>query len=241
MAHPVIVLPDPSGEVGRLIGAAAKVTEHEPAAALVGGLAVICRLATAHRVTLDADSVTRTEGLLTVLRARLDASPAPGADRGVALDGAVVEVIPVQPVTEEQVSEVDDARDRLFVAAHWWAYATAAPTTVRTDAGEMEWVLPVATPAALVATKTHAFVGRPTQEKVASDLYDLLLLVENFDVSPELAAAPYSLGGLVQTFLRSRIAGPVERTRLLRACSQAGFLGITPERMSNAFEELLSL
>ncbi len=53
----LIRITDPSGAVGRLLDAAMKVQRAEPSSALVGGVAVICRLATAYRSTLDADTV----------------------------------------------------------------------------------------------------------------------------------------------------------------------------------------
>lgn len=237
MANEVIVLPDPSNFIGPLIVAAAKVTEHEHEAVLVGGVAVICRLATAHRVTLDADALARTPGMLQVLKARPDASAAP-TTQGVRLDGAIVEVIPVERATSEELADVDDPKQRLFVAAHSWAYDTAELLEIHTTSGT-KCQIRVATPAALVATKTHAFVGRPSDDKTPSDVHDLLLLVEHYEVSEALDEAPADLRELVRQFLSSRLSDDMERLRVLRLCRQAGLNDVTDGRLEDAFAQLL--
>lgn len=230
MAYPLTILPDPSGQVGRLLDAAVKVTEHEPEAVLVGGLAVICTIAATHRITLDADALGRTPSLLHILRARPDATTG-DSPQGVRLSGELVEVIEVQPVTYDQVTALDDPTQRLFIAAHWWAYASAEPRAIHTDADSTERLLRVATPAALVATKTAALVGRKSDAKSASDLYDLLLLAEHFPVEPQLNSAPNGVGALVKAFLSERLDDATERTRLLRLCLQAGYPDVSPQRL----------
>jgi hypothetical protein len=124
----LITIADPSGAVAALLDAAMQVQQTEPSSALVGGVAVICRLATAHRATLDADTVVeeREPGVLEVLRARPDTSvPADPDSQGVLIHGALVEIIEVAPVLPADVAAVDDLRDRLFVATHRWALDTA--------------------------------------------------------------------------------------------------------------------
>ena len=235
MADQVIVLPDPSNAVGPLLAAAGKVIEHEVRAVLVGGVAVICRLAMTHRVTLDADALAQTPGMLQILRTRADASPADTV-QGVRLGGATVEVIEVQETTEEALAEVEDPKARLFVAAHSWAYETAEMLAIETTSG-VRCRIRVATPAGLVATKTHAFVGRPTDDKTPSDLYDLLLLVEQYDVVAALAAAPANLRGLVRHFLGIRLTDDLERLRVLRLCRQAGLPDVTEARLDAGFAD----
>lgn len=136
--------------------------ELDAPSALVGGVGVICRLATAHRPTLDADTVVERTGadVLGILRARPDADPTTD-DATVVIGGATVEVIEVEPVDPAALAEhVEDDRDRLFVAAHRWALDTATVVAVDTAPSTGERALVVATPAALAATKTHALVGR---------------------------------------------------------------------------------
>lgn len=62
----LITIADPNGAVAALLDAAVQVQRAAPSSALVGGVAVICRLATAHRATLDADTVVeeRQPGVL---------------------------------------------------------------------------------------------------------------------------------------------------------------------------------
>jgi hypothetical protein len=187
---------------------------------------------------LDADALVRTPGLLAILRSRDDAEPADGA-QAVRLAGAVVEIIEVAPISSAAASAIDDQRDRLFVASHWFAYDTGEQLTVRTQPGDADQVLRVATPPGLFATKAHALVGRPSEDKVPSDLIDLLLLAEQFDARALLAALPADLRGLVHHFLASRINDAVQRTRLLRLTRQAGLLGITDQRLRTAFAPLM--
>jgi hypothetical protein len=75
-----------------------------------------------------------------------------------------VEIIEVAPISSAAASAIDDQRDRLFVASHWFAYDTGEQLTVRTQPGDADQVLRVATPSGLFATKAHALVGRPSED-----------------------------------------------------------------------------
>jgi hypothetical protein len=244
----LITIADPSGAVAALLDAAVQVQQTEPSSALVGGVAVICRLATAHRATLDADTVVeeREPGVLEVLRARPDTSvPADPDSQGVLIHGALVEIIEVAPVLPADVAAVDDPRDRLFVAAHRWALDTAEPADIDTAPASGRRRLAIATPAGLAATKTHALVGRRggRQDKMGSDLLDLLLLFEHFDddggLTAALRAAPYGLGGLVAEQLAGLLGDPQRRTRAIRLAGQAVGSNVSASRLVQAFARLL--
>lgn len=99
MAAMVITIPDPKGQIARLLDAAVAVQQLDPPCALVGGMGVICRLPTAHRPTLDADTVVeRTDtDVVGILRSRTDAGPA-SDDATVVIGGAKVEIIEIEPI-----------------------------------------------------------------------------------------------------------------------------------------------
>jgi hypothetical protein len=243
----VITIADPNGAVATLLDAAVQVQRTEPSSALVGGVGVICRLATAHRATLDADTVVeeRHPGVLELLRARSDTSvPADPDSHGVLIRGALVEVIEIAPVLPADVAAVDDPRDRLFVAAHRWALDTAEPVDVDTAPSSGRRRLAIATPPGLAATKTHALVGRRggRQDKMGSDLLDLLLLFEHFDgdggLTAVLGAAPYGLAGLVADQLAGLLDDPQRRTRAIRLAGQAAGRDVSVLRLTQAFARL---
>lgn len=244
----VVGLPDPSGAIGRLLYAAEAVQKTAPASALVGGVAVICRLATAHRPTLDADTVAeeRDPSVLELLRTRPDTrEPDDPRVHGLRIRGALVEIVEVGEVVADDLRDIDDGKDRLFVAAHRWALDTAEPVDVGTDPPTQTRRLRIATPAALAATKTHALVGRRggRTDKVGSDLLDLLYLFEQYDrrgvLTAELWAAPYHLGHLVRSQLAGLLADPQRRTRSVRLAQQAFGLDLAADRLHTAWGHLL--
>lgn len=188
----LITIADPSGAVATLLDAAVHVQQAEPSSALVG---VWPSSSPGHCAppTLDADTIVeeRRPGVLELLRARPHtAVPKDPDSHGVLIHGALIEIIEVAPVLPTDVAAVDDPRDRLFVAAHRWALDTALPVDVDTAPASRRRRLAIATLAGLAATKTHALVGRRDgrQDKMGSDLLDLLLLFEHFDRDGELTA-----------------------------------------------------
>ncbi len=122
-----------------------------------------------------------------------------------------VDVIATLPVGSSELDGLDDG-NRLFFLGHRWAFDTAKPlqlgTRRRTDLVEV----PVATPAGLVAAKSHA-VGYPRAIRRATkhggDLYDVFRLLEVFDadgsIADEIADAPHGLGPLIAAVLRQEI------------------------------------
>lgn len=149
---------------------------------VVGGLAVMSRLTTPYRATVDLDVVDWHRGdqlQLEVLRA------APGAEAvepaAVLLPtryGAVkVDVIEVRQVELDKPS--DDPGDRLHAASHAWANDSATEVVLevhRTDGAGVEVTARVAEPGPLVAMKLQAIMNRGV-EKQGTDLLDIVRLV----------------------------------------------------------------
>lgn len=162
-----------AAEVERLLG--------EPPV-IVGGIAVLSRLTTAHRATSDLDVVDRRHGdalQLEILRA------APGAEveepAAVLLPtkyGAVkVDVIEVRQIELDEPS--DNPGDRLHAASHAWAHDTASAVTLqvqrpREDSAEV--TARMAEPGPLVAMKLQAIEDRGA-DKQGTDLLDVVRLV----------------------------------------------------------------
>jgi hypothetical protein len=207
---PFVALPD--ALVPMLDTIRALVGPDVPPIALVGGLAVNLRLATgggAHRATRDIDVVSGDDvpGVIDVLGA---GDPMDRAQT-VHVGEFDVDVIATVPVGSDELDGLDDA-NRLFFVGHRWAFDTATAvrlgTRDRTDLVDV----PVATPAGLVAAKSHA-IGHPRSirraTKHAGDLYDVFRLLEVFDadgsIADEIARAPHGLGALIAGVLRTEI------------------------------------
>lgn len=183
--------------------------------ALIGGLAVMCRLATVHRATHDVDTVTEATvpTAVEVITSSIGTADPSSANR-VLVDGVKVDVIETESFSYEDLDGVDLA-DRLFVVSHRWALDTATETEI--VAGAANASIRVATAPALVAMKSGAVLGgRPREpRKRASDLYDLYRLARQYDrtggIGDALAAAPFGLGRLVADAVRARILDEPER------------------------------
>lgn len=148
---------------------------------IVGGLAVLSRLSTPYRATVDLDVVDRLLGdvpQLEVLRAAGGAEAVePAAVLLATRFGAVkVDVLEVRQVELDQPS--DDPGDRLHAAAHAWGNDTATDLTievVRKDGEHVEVTTPVAEPGPLIAMKLQAVMNRSV-DKQGTDLLDILRL-----------------------------------------------------------------
>jgi hypothetical protein len=176
-------------------------------------MAVNIRLSTtdeAHRATQDVDVVAGddTPSALEVL----PRGHQPTRQHTVVVDGIEVDIIETHAVTAEDLDGLDD-NAKLFIAGHRWALDTARHVNVATTSDPMATVtVRVATPAGLIATKSHA-VGYPNAArrttKHGGDLYDLFRLVEAFDargqMRAELTDAPNGLGTLVADVVQTEI------------------------------------
>lgn len=139
----------------------------------------------------------------------------------VELDGVAVDVIETAPIED---IDVDDPLDELFVLAHRYALEAAEPVRLVVDAPErVEGVLPLATPAGLVATKLGGVLGRRRPpRKQATDGYDLYRLLAELDEDGEVAASVAAAGDRLREAVRraaerALLRGATGLVRTLRA------------------------
>jgi hypothetical protein len=182
--------------------------------AIIGGFAVTCRLGHVHRATGDVDAVVdevvgiaASSGAQVLIDAGIAEPDPEGRPQRVFVDGAKLEIIDTQPLAAD-VTDID-ALPRLFVLGHRWALETAAPVHVIVSGTDVDAVLPMATPAALVATKLHAYCDRHDDDKRASDAYDIYRLLATRDAAGELADAtkdgPPGLPQVVRDVMHERL------------------------------------
>lgn len=201
---------------------------------LIGGLAVMCRVGSPHRTTVDLDAVARDlEGLHPSL-ARLAMTSVGGGQYRFEgdLDLDVIDVAPVDAdeLARELCTGTDSGNEglsdlELNIVSLTWAHDTAtAVDVVAVDevSGErLAWAADrqVATTSGLVAMKATAIPLRASTrpEKRGSDLYDLarLLLVGPPD-DPQLGAVPAVLAGEVSLRLRRWFVDDAGRDRTFR-------------------------
>ena len=171
--------------------------------AIIGGFAVMIRLATAHRVTEDVDAVMWTEdGTSAAPIALLVEHGATRSRHGVDLGGVHIDLIAVSDYDVAQLPE--DVDDAMFVVTHAYGLASATWLTIEARDTTNDLVTrataQVATPAALVAMKLRAMQQRRANvlNKRGSDVYDAYRLLAAHDrdgaIARELAAAPDGLG-----------------------------------------------
>ena len=212
----IVLVDDAEGHAARLVRATARLVETNMGPhALIGGLAVNCRLAALHRITQDVDAVSETTVPSAVeLIASSIGAVDPSRPNRVIVDGVIIDVIDTEAFDGDDLEGIDLA-DRLFVVSHRWALDTATEADILV--GETVASIRLATPAALVAMKSGAvFRGRPRDpRKRASDLYDLYRLVLHHDragaVADALVTAPFGLGRTVASALRARVTEQPER------------------------------
>lgn len=189
-----------------------------PDAALIGGLAVTARVAstTGYRATNDVDLVTADDvppTFLEVITARHQ------IEAPIVIDGIKVDVIPTYDLTEGDLADIDDG-PRLFVASHRWALDTAEPVILRctTAAATTTVEVRLATPAALIAAKSHAVGFAHSQRRAtkhASDLLDVYRLVDRYHppghLIADLQSAPGGLVGVIAAIMRAEyLVNPVK-------------------------------
>ncbi|UZJ24013.1 prevent-host-death protein [Rhodococcus antarcticus] len=152
---------------------------------LVGGMAVLCRLSTAYRVTTDLDTVDRSHpGQVAQLELLLSAGAAPSGPSGAVVTTPFGEVqVDVLQVTDADLARLpEDPTDRLHVLAHDWAVTSASPVVVSTE-GLDPLQVAVAEPGALVAMKLQAVMNRG-RAKEGSDLLDIVRLTLDRECGP---------------------------------------------------------
>ena len=197
---------------------------------LIGGLAVMCRVGSPHRTTVDLDAVARDLTGLHPSIARMAVTASGGGQYRFegALDLDVIDVAPV-PIGQlvEQLSATGERLSdlELNVVSLTWAHDGATPLdVVAVDelSGERLAEAPgrqVATTSGLVAMKTTAIPLRASTrpEKRASDLYDLSrLLVTPGPDSATLQDMPEVLAEVVRTRLERWFVDDAGRDRTFR-------------------------
>jgi hypothetical protein len=187
-----------------------------PELRLIGGLAVMCRVGSPHRATVDLDAVARDLDGLHPDLLRLAVTAAGGGQYRFAgdldLDVIDVTLLPTEDLLVQLLADGPDLTDlELNVVAHTWAHDSAEPldvVAVDEQTGVRIAEAPgrlVATAAGIVAMKATTVPLRASSkpEKRASDLYDLgRLLVAGDLTAADLAALPEPLRGVVAERLR---------------------------------------
>lgn len=226
MCGDAILLADGAdGHVAALVRAADIVVRHATApVAVIGGLAVACRLASTHRVTRDVDIVSDESAHLTtagtlasrLVEAGIATTGTDDPPTRIAITGAKVEIIETTTVDAAAIAAVEPEIARLFVASHRWAVESATECTVQVAGAHLARV-PVATAPALVAMKLHAIQDRADDRKRASDAWDIYRLLEtrNADgtIARELRDAPAGLAALVASAIENVFVGGTTQVR----------------------------
>lgn len=156
---------------------------------VVGGLAVVCRLANPYRATSDLDTVTRRGNDEPAQLQLLVASGAePDGEAGVLVPTSAGPVhVDILEVTDADLAPLpDDPTDRLHVLSHAWAAMTASPVVLKA-AGAPDLSVAVAEPGPIVAMKLQSIMNRGA-EKEGTDLLDIIRLCLDPAAGPALRA-----------------------------------------------------
>lgn len=219
---------------------------------LIGGLAVMCRVGTPHRATVDLDAVARDLPLVHEAIARI-AVTAPGGGQYTFAGDFDLDVIDVAPSTTrvliDQLLEHDEPLGDLDLnmIAHTWAHDSATPLDVVAVEDGTGQVLAradgrlVASPVGLVAMKATTVPLRSSSrpEKRASDLYDLgrLIVVGNLG-DTDLAVMPEELRVAVVDHLRHWFVDPGGRDRTFREVRRFDEPRLDLDEVADAVESL---
>ncbi len=235
---------DADGNTARLVRVASRLAEVNLGPyALVGGLAVMCRLAAVHRATQDVDAVIETTSPTAIDLITSSIGDADPANRSrVLIDGVKVDIIDTAAFRYDDLEGIDIG-DRLFVVGHRWALDTA--TRIEIVVADATAAIRVAPPLALVATKSAALLGgrRNEPHKRASDLYDIYRLTVEYDrvggVAGALLAAPFGLGNLVGEALGSLVVDQPERAARWLFDGGAEMRSVTPDDLRDVIGPLV--
>ncbi len=209
-------------------------------AVLIGGIAVMARVALAERATRDLDAAVdvpvEDEPTVALLdRAGVGRALGPPAPQRIDVDGVPVDVIDTYPVLDS-LDELPP-RDALFVGGHRFAVETAE--LVELAVGAVRVRAHLARSSGLVATKLHAVLSRRVgaQDKRASDVFDLYRALQAADwrtASVELSSVVV-LGRLVADGVESALVDDATRAaRHLAISGVAAQAAIGPEELRAA-------
>lgn len=216
-----------------------------PPVAVIGGIGVNVQLSTTdepHRATQDLDVVV-DDDVSTAVEVLAQGNELV-RENTVVVAGIEIDVIPTESITEDDLVDLDDG-PRLFVAGHRWALETAEPVQIIASGETVILEIPVASPAGLVATKSHA-VGYARSGRRATkhggDLYDLFRLVEAFDAQGALRLAlgdaPGGIGRTIAEVVATEILA--QPARAMRQMSPAASRPLDVERIVDAMEPFAS-
>ncbi len=219
-----------------------------PRTAVIGGVAVMCQLAAAHRPTADVDALARDDAVPSAVEV-LMGHGAGRTPHGVELAGVHIDLLEVGDVPAAEALPIDEL-DRSFVIAHSWALETAEPMLVvaRNRAGRTSRSaqVEVATPAALVAMKLHAIRKRrgATAAKRGSDAYDMYRLLALRDADGSIAStlmhAPAGLGAWCALQIEELFVNDVDRTVLwIRNALAVGTVHVVADDLSAVGEAFI--
>lgn len=197
---------------------------------LIGGLAVMCRVGSPHRTTVDLDAVARDLSGLHESIARMAVTATGGGQYRFegALDLDVIDVAPqsIDELVEQLVGTGERLTDlELNIVSLTWAHDGATPLdVVAVDEVTGEPMAEargrqVATTSGLVAMKVTAVPLRASTrpEKRASDLYDLSRLLLAAGPEPAtLADMPGVLADVVRARLHAWFIDDAGRDRTFR-------------------------
>jgi hypothetical protein len=233
----VIVLAGGDGSVtSRLLQVVAKLSSVPLGPyAVIGGLAVSCRLAHAHRATGDVDTLVETTSPTAIQRITAAVGHRDPDSGVLTVDGVKVDVIDTEAIDADDLDGIVGP-DRLFVAGHRYALESAAVATVvdGTGAGAPSATFALATPAGLIGTKIHALQTRPERNspKRSSDLYDIyrLAAAHHQAIVVALCDAPFDLGQLVVDALHESVLDdPTRAVRPLRLADDVALNTLTAD------------
>ena len=223
-----------------------------PELRLIGGLAVMCRVGTPYRATVDLDALTRGLHSQHDVLSHL-AMTAPGGGQYRFDNDLELDVIDVSPSDADELAAMlvaaGDVTDlELNLVAHTWAHDSAAPMDILVidehgvPLAEAHQRL-VAIPSGLVAMKVTTVPLRASHraEKRASDLYDIgrLLVLFGSRMGSGLASMPTMLSDVIAVRLRRWFDDPAGRDRTYRELRRFDDPGVDLDEVSDVLAELL--
>lgn len=245
-----------AAHIEALVRAAGIVVDHAGVrTAVIGGLAVTCRLATAHRATGDVDIVAEDASVVAASGSAAENLAAAGvatidATRvtvRVHVEGTKVEIIETTPLDPSDAAAIEPGRARLFVLSHRWALETATLCTIGVAGSDVTVTVPVATASALVAMKLHAIQDRHDDHKRASDAWDLYRLLDAHNAAGALGVsfgtAPGGLTELVAHGITRMFQDEATRTRrwVHAYGDPAWSQQVTEQAMNDLADELIAV
>ena len=219
---------------------------------LIGGLAVMCRVGTPYRATVDLDAVTRGLTGQHVVLSHL-AMTAPGGGQYTFANELELDVIDVSPSDADELAALlvaaGDVSDLEFnVVAHTWAHDSAAPMDIvvvdehGVPLAEASSRM-VAIPSGLVAMKATTIPLRASTraEKRASDLYDIgrLLVLFGPRMGSGLASMPAMLSTVIAERLRHWFVEPAGRDRTYRELRRFDDPAVDIDEVADVLADLL--